>query len=342
VNGLVQFGLTVFVTPLEADESEVSMGMKILIGYDGSESADAALDDLRMAGLPRETEALIVSVGEVLTPPLPPSNEMAGQPLASQRMASAIAQAQSQKAQAVKEAEELAAKASERVRSYFPDWEVRAEGIAGWPSSELIRRADEWKADLVVVGSQGRSAVGQFILGSVSKNVVTDSHHSVRVARGAVGKKSSPMPRVMIGVDGSPEAERAVRAVGWRVWPDGTEVRIITVDDGTSPARIARVLPTAAAMIIDRNEETAVAAKMMVEWGESELRVIGLNVSVAIEKGDPQRALIEEARKWDADSIFVGGRRFDGALDRFWLGSVSTTVVTKAHCSVEVVRSPTS
>jgi hypothetical protein len=41
----------------------------VLIGYDGSESADAALDDLRRAGLPRETEALIVSVGEVLTPP---------------------------------------------------------------------------------------------------------------------------------------------------------------------------------------------------------------------------------------------------------------------------------
>jgi nucleotide-binding universal stress UspA family protein len=267
---------------------------------------------------------------------------MVGLAQASRRVASAVAHAELQRKQAIKEAEELAAKANERVRSYFPDWQVRAEALAGWPSSELIRRADEWKADLVVVGSQGRSALAQFVLGSVSKKVVTDSHHSVRVARGAVGTNNSTTPRVMIGVDGSPEAERAVRAVGWRVWPDGTEVRIITIDDGTSPARIARVLPTAAAMIRDRNEETAVAAKMMVEWGENELRVIGLNVSVAIEKGDPQRALIEEARKWNADSIFVGGRRFDGALERFWLGSVSTAVVTKAHCSVEVVRSPAS
>jgi nucleotide-binding universal stress UspA family protein len=331
--GLVPFGL---------DESEVSMAMKILIGYDGSESADAALGDLRRAGLPRETEALIVSVGEILTPPPPSSDELVGPARASQKLASTIAQAQSQREQALKEAEELAAKASERVRSYFPDWEVRAEGLTGWPSSELIRRADEWKADLVVVGSQGRSALGRFVLGSVSKKVVTDSHHSVRVARAAVGKNDSTPPRVMIGVDGSPEAEHAVRAVGWRVWPDGTEVRIITVDDGTSPARIARVLPTAAAMIRDRNEETAVAARMMVEWGENELRAIGLNVSAAIEKGDPQRALIEEARKWNADSIFVGGRRFDGALERFRLGSVSTPLVTKAHCSVEVVRSPTS
>jgi nucleotide-binding universal stress UspA family protein len=318
------------------------MGMRILIGYDGSESGDAVLDDLRRAGLPRETEALIVSVGEVLTPPPPTTDELAGPALASPRMAEAIARAQSQREEALKEAEELAAKASERARSYFPDWEVRAEGLAGWPSSELIRRADEWKADLVVVGSQGRSALGRFVLGSVSKKVVIDSHHSVRVARGAVGEKSSTPPRVMIGVDGSPEAERAVRAVGWRVWPEGTEVRIITVDDGTSPMRIAGILPTAAAMIRASNEETAVAARMMVEWGENELRVIGLNVSVAIEKGDPRRALIEEARKWNADSIFVGGRRFDSALERFWLGSVSTALVTKAHCSVEVVRSATS
>ena len=42
--------------------------MKILIGYDGSASADAALDDLRRAGLPREAEALIVSVGDMLMP----------------------------------------------------------------------------------------------------------------------------------------------------------------------------------------------------------------------------------------------------------------------------------
>jgi nucleotide-binding universal stress UspA family protein len=80
----------------------------------------------------------------------------------------------------------------------------------------------------------------------------------------------------------------------------------------------------------------------MVEWAENELRVIGLNVSVAIEKGDPQRVLLEEARKWDANSIFVGGRKFSGAIERFRLGSVSTALVTKAHCSVEVVRSATS
>jgi very-short-patch-repair endonuclease len=41
-------------------------GMRVLITYDGSAHADAALADLRRAGLPREAEALLVSVADGL------------------------------------------------------------------------------------------------------------------------------------------------------------------------------------------------------------------------------------------------------------------------------------
>jgi len=245
-------------------------------------------------------------------------------------------------AKVLKEAAVFAAKASDRVRLFFPGWNVRAEGLAGTPSWELIKKVDEWNPDLVVVGSHGRSALGRFFLGSVSKRVVTDSHNSVRVARSAGENRVDAPPRIMIGVDGSIEAERAVRAVGERVWPAGTEVRLIAVDDGTSPASVADIPPIHVEMMTGCNEEGAVAARRMVEWAENELSAIGLRVSVAIEKGDPQRVLVEEARKWDADSIFVGARRFSGAFERFWLGSVSTALVTKAHCSVEVVRGAVS
>jgi nucleotide-binding universal stress UspA family protein len=317
------------------------MRMRILIGYDGSESADAALDDLGRAGLPHEVEALIISVSDGLVNPSSSIADIAGSAVTSRRVTSTIALVREQAARALEEAKEFAAKASARVRSSLPAWEVQAVGLPGSPSTELINKADEWKADLVVVGSQGRSALGRFILGSVSKKVVTDSHHSVRVTRGVVKNNGLP-PKIMIGVDGSPEAERAVRVVGNRVWPEGTEVRVITVDDGTSPTRIADIFPAADELIRGCNEESAVAAGRMVEWAQNELSVIGLNVSVAIEKGDPRQVLIEEAQKWEATSIFVGGRKFSGAIERFRLGSVSTTLVTKAHCSVEVVRSATN
>ena len=47
--------------------------MKILIGYDGSECADAALDDLAQAGLAGSGEVHILSVADVWLPPPQPS-----------------------------------------------------------------------------------------------------------------------------------------------------------------------------------------------------------------------------------------------------------------------------
>ena len=145
--------------------------MRILIVYDGSEGGDAALDDLRNAGLPRDAEALIVSIAEVMMPSSSIGNDVVGRPVTSLRVTEALAQAKARAEQALQEAHELAATAGGRVRAYFPDWKVQTEGLAGWPSTDLINKADEWKADLVVVGSRGRGcrsvwglqALGEYI-----------------------------------------------------------------------------------------------------------------------------------------------------------------------------------
>ena len=300
--------------------------MKILIGYDGSKSGDASLFDLRRAGLPAEAEALIVSVADVMIVPATPGFELAAEALMSRRVTSGLVNAQRHTEHILQEAKDFAGRASDQVRSLFPHWTVRAETLAGPAAFELINKADEWRPDLIVVGSHQRSALSRFVLGSVSKKIVTDSNHSVRVSRGNIEKDVHKPPKLVVGVDGSAEAEHAIRVVGSRVWPHGTEVRIIAVDDG-SPAMATR-----------HKDELPLAAERMVEWAEDALGVIGLRVAVVTGKGDPQRVLIEQAEAWDADSIFVGGRRFSGALERFQLGSVATALVTNAHCSVEVVR----
>jgi len=310
--------------------------MRILIGYDGSEGADAAIYDLKRAGLPGEAEALIVSVADVMMSPASSSYEIAEQALTSRRVSSGLLLAQKQSARVVLEAKAFANRASERLRSYFPNWHVSSQEPAGEPSQELVRIADKWKPDLIVVVSHRHSFAWRLILGSVSKKVVTDSHYSVRVTRGKVKRDDLDPIRIVIGVDGSSEAEHAVRAVGSRIWPNGTEVRIVAVDDGTSPAKHS--LPFAASMNGNENLESALAAQRMVGWAENELRLIGLKTSVTFEHGDPQKVLLHQSAKWDADVIFVGGRTFSSAFDRFWLGSVATGLVTIADRSVEVVR----
>jgi nucleotide-binding universal stress UspA family protein len=314
--------------------------MRILIGYDGSKHADAALDDLKRAGLPRDSEALVVSVADLLMSN-PPVSELIGQELTSRKVSSSLKQAQTHGERVIKEAEEFAAKAARRLRSEFPEWNVKSQVITGTPAWELIDAANDWKADLVIVGSEGRSAIERFLLGSVSKRVVTDSRSSVRVARPHVEKDENAPPRIIVGVDGSPAAEQAIYAVGQRVWDDGTEVRLIAVDDSTPPVQIVSRLPQAAEMINSYYQKRDSRVSAMLEWATNELNAIGLKTSILTERGDPKNVLLEEARKWNADSIFVGMRDFKSAFERFRLGSVSTAVVTNAHCSVEVVRPPT-
>ena len=139
-------------------------------------------------------------------------------------------------------------------------------------------------------------------------------------------------------MDGSIGAERAVRAVAERDWSGATEARIVGVDDSVAPTRIAHILPKQTAIIRRDNQEAAAKRRQMAKWAEDELRALGLRVAVAIEKGDPELVLIEEARKWDADCVFVGPHGADKPNETSGLGSVATALVTNAPCTVEIVR----
>ncbi|HEU4432202.1 MAG TPA: universal stress protein [Pyrinomonadaceae bacterium] len=313
--------------------------MKVMIAYDGSAYADAALHDLQRAGLPREVKALIVTVSDAFVKTSSPIAEHAGTALRSRRVTSAIAVAREQAVRLLAEARNFALQARGRVVSDFPKWTVRTRVLEGSSSRELLREAEEWLPDLIVVGSQGRSAVSRFLLGSVSKKLATDARSSVRVVRRTNKTDHYAPPRIMLGVDGSTGAERAVRAVGRRVWTEGTEVKIIAVDESVSPGRIGRILPTAGEMIRSSNEEAMRKARQMSEWAADELRAIGLNVSVAMKKGEPQRILLDQSRKWGAECVFVGSRGLDHPKKKLGLGSVATALVTTASCTVEIVRS---
>ena len=312
--------------------------MKIMIAYDGSAYADAALEDLRRAGLPREADALIVTVSDGLLNTSSPIAEDIGISLGAHRVRSAIAVAKDQAVRLLAEARALASQAGLRVASYFPEWEVNTRVLEGLPSRELLQTAEQWQPDLIVVGSQGRSALGRFLLGSVSKKLATAARSSVRVVRRTIATDHDVPPRVMIGVDGSIGAERAVRAVGSRVWSEGTEVRIVAVDDSVSPRMIAGILPTAAHMIRSSNEDAMRKAREMAQWAADELRAIGLKVSVAIKNGDPQRVLLEESAKWNAESVFVGSRGLNQPDKKSGLGTVATGLVMNATSTVEIVR----
>lgn len=294
--------------------------MRILVGYDGLKHSDVALDDLKLAGLPRNAKSLVVTVADPLMTGRP-IQAVVAQAMPSRRVTSVIAGPQTNGARTI-EAEEFALKAADRLLSEFPGWEVATQTRTGLAAWELIDAANDWDADLVIVGSEGIPMVERIILGSVSKRVVTESRRSVRIARSVERKKQNAPPKIIVGVDGSPAAQEAVHEIGRRAWPTGTQVRLITAQDEP---------------LVDSNHG-AERRETMLDWAKYHLRSRDLNISMSIQQGDPKRVLLREARKWRADCIFVGTRNFKSGFERYQLGSVSTAVVTSAPCSVEVVR----
>lgn len=311
--------------------------MKILIGYDGSECADAALDDLAQAGLPTAGEVHIMSVAEVWLPPPPPS---AYEIIEEARHANSPAELQREFAKgcaAAKEALILAERACDRVQSRFPNWKVSAGSSCGSAAWEVVAKADEWKPDLIVVGSHGRTALGRFVLGSVSQRVLTEARCSVRIARGRVEEPNFPV-RIIVGTDGSAASEEALRAVVGRNWPSGSEVKVVLVDDPLAPEILGKLIPPLGETIAEDTREEQAWVERISRRSRELLQASGIKVSCSVRFGDPKTELCKAAEEWGADSIFVGSAGFSNRFERFVLGSVSAAVAARARCSVEVVR----
>jgi nucleotide-binding universal stress UspA family protein len=304
--------------------------MKLLIGYDGSDGATAALDDLQRAGLPDDAEALVITVAEVWLPP-PSFQEIVNEEDELPKLPE-VEKAHRKGEAILQESRALAELGAKRLHTNFPQWKVGAEALSGSPAWELILKADQWQPDLIVVGSHGQSNFSNLMLGSVSQRVVTEARCSVRVARGRVDEPETPV-RIVVGVDGSSQSELAVASVASRVWPTGSEIRLIVADDPfgafTPPlAEATDETPPTARTWIDEILERSAAL----------LRGTRLKITTEVREGDPKKVLIEVAEEWGADSIFTGSTGFSNSLERFVLGSVASAVVVRAHCSVEVVR----
>ena len=308
--------------------------MKILVAYDGSEYADAALDDLKRAGLGSEVEVLVMTLADVFVPP--PIDEEIDNTF-PMYVPEGVRRAHERAQLKLEEAQTLAKRASERIKSMFPDWHISYDTEADSPAWALIRKADQWTPDLILMGARGLSVFGgRLILGSISQRVLYEARCSVRIARGSYRTADKPI-RILVGVDNSSDSKAAVDAVCNRQWPERTEVGLLAVVDTVMAIASNPAEPSAAKWIEVAEEENWDQVREIFEPAAQKLRSAGLHAEVLIRRGNPADQILQEAHTWGADCIFVGAKGTRG-IDRLLLGSVSSAVSARAHCSVEVVR----
>ena len=131
--------------------------------------------------------------------------------------------------------------------------------------------------------------------------------------------------KILVATDGSKSAARAVGAAAAMPWPEGSEVRVVSVGDPLEG------MPETIAAHRARNEKVLAVAHARIEKG-------GRSVSSAVLFGSPAKTILEAASDWPAGVIVVGARGL-GAVRGLLLGSVSSAVARAAACSVLVVKS---
>lgn len=200
---------------------------------------------------------------------------------------------------------------------------IRADAIVRVsldPYQEIVRLANEYRADLVIIGRRNRSDLARLLIGDSTAKVIGLASCSVMVVpRGA----SLPTSGILLAIDGSRLADMA----------------------SVSAIRLAQhcKLPLTAVTVV----WPASDKRMQHEGSESLQRVQksaaaeGLPLTTALLEGQrPEQAIIEAAEDHHADLIVVGSHGRTG-LQRLLMGSVSERVIGGAGCSVLVVKAPT-
>jgi nucleotide-binding universal stress UspA family protein len=146
---------------------------RVLLAADGSPSASDAEGILAQWPIFAEATVRVVSVAEVVRP--------LHTGLAPTMYRQAI-DAYAKDLQAAKsEHEDLARQATDRLGTAgrTADFTVRV----GDAAAEILEEASSWQADLVVLGSRGRTGISRLLLGSIARNVLQGSPSSVLIVR---------------------------------------------------------------------------------------------------------------------------------------------------------------
>jgi len=146
--------------------------------------------------------------------------------------------------------------------------------------------------------------------------------------------------KILLAIDDSKFSQAAIQAVIAQAHVKDTEVRVVHVVEPPSLLVAREMGGYDPALEAVWDGETKLA-QTLVDRAAETLRTAGMKVSIAVLQGDPKSMIIDAAEEWHADLIVLGshGR---SAVDRFLMGSVSEAIARHAHCSVEIVRIPSS
>lgn len=198
----------------------------------------------------------------------------------------------------------------------------------GEPAPMLLSVARTEAADLIVVGSHGKTGLTRLVLGSVAEKVVQHSDIPVLVARGPA---KEPFHRALVATDFGAAAERVLELTLSLVAPGAT---VDVVNSVSIPIFVAA--PLHAVAVQSLGELQLAARRLGADLVAKHTRA-GVTLRFIDDVGDARDTILTRVEEQPYDLLATGTHTRRGA-DRLLLGSVSAALVRHARCSVLVAR----
>jgi nucleotide-binding universal stress UspA family protein len=196
----------------------------------------------------------------------------------------------------------------------------------------VVRCAERFRADFVVIGSHDRSGLARAFLGSVAERVVRQAHCSVLVARSFAGSGV-----VLAATDLSEPSLAAIREAAAAAKRSAARLVAVSVLDQPSAASspffgLMGALP--AVPPVELQQEMRDATRSTLERVLEQAGAVG---EARVLEGSAASEIAACAEALGADLVVVGTRGRTG-LARLALGSVAETVIRNVSCSALAVR----
>ena len=232
---------------------------------------------------------------------------------------------------ALRAAEEELPKWSQSVTAAGVEVETLVE--RGYPVQRILARAATLPADLVVLGTHGRSGFERVILGSVTEKVLRKALCPVMaVPPAAVSAGKLPYTRLLCPVDFSDSSEAALRFACSLAEEADARLTIVHVFDwepGDDPI-LARFDTAEFFEVVERQSRERLDRLVPEEarvWCQPE---------TVMARGKPYREILALADAKQADLIVLGVRGRN-PIDLALFGSTANQVVRRARCPVLTV-----
>jgi nucleotide-binding universal stress UspA family protein len=199
-------------------------------------------------------------------------------------------------------------------------------GIAidqGEVAAKIIAFARDSRADLIVMGTHGRSGIERWFIGSIANKTIQYSTTPVLLLRPTTEWRSrwSQFKRLLVTVDGSHASERILpyaRAVASQF---ASEVILLSVPEGQVSVAYRTQLQDYLQDLADAFSDD------------------GIKVQAIVSGSGPARTIVQTSEEERADLIMLATHGL-GGVKRLMLGSVADRVVRQAHCPIFLAPIP--